>query len=939
MEQDVEISRLSIGNSASIITEDSIKPDDLVRSRAATQNEVRLSEGVSGRLSERLFERLPERLSVKKSSEVTVIQELMNNTQNIRNVSVIGEINHGKSTLLDSLLSSTGSSVTSVISTSINIGMTMKMTPTAAYATFDTESFKSIIYNNEMLLSSTNAMLNSSSTEQSYLITLLDTPGQADLSGEASVALRLSDGAIVVIDTNRGYGAHTETLLKLALSERVKPVLFINKLDQALIDLQLDAEVIYQSLYKIIRKSNIFVSSLKLNGQESWAPDPIQGSVVFGSASQKWAFSLDFFARFYAAKFKTTVAIMRSKLWGNWCFSPSADGLVQWVESDTMDTNNGTDIATGSKRAFSVFILNPILGMCMAVLNNELSKSGTPKAFLMMKSVGVKLSEDEKTQLKGRPLLELILQRWLSLSDTMIELMTVHLPSPVTAQTYRVESLYNGSLNDETAMAIRSCANMSDNSTPLTMYISKMIHIEGEKFTAFGRVFSGTVSTNQTVRILGKHYNPNDAKSKDLFINPIGELIIFTSQNQSLSVGSVPVGNICGVTGIDAYILKSGTITSSEMSNCLRDMKFSSAPVLKIAINAMNPKSTPLLLEGFKRLSKSNPTLVCKTTDYGENLIYAGGEFHLDSSLEALKTTFASDVEFITGTVHFPYHETILTASSQVATSKSPNQHNRLFCFAEPLSTDVISLFDDQVINPSLSSESKSQILQRHSAFKYGWEVEVASPDRLWCFGAEIAGANVLSCQYNGPNNLDEVKASIQAGFRFSCEEGPLCDEPLRGLKLNLTNVSLHADAIHRGMGQMLPTARRVTFAAMCLSTPSLMESIFLVTIICPCNRVSQVIELLAARRGTVLDEGKNLSAMAAMKVHIPVSESLGFANELAEMTDNCATCQMSFDHWKNITGDYKDPDGRLNKLIQTIRTFKGLRPGVPALDEYFDKV
>lgn len=123
-----------------------------------------------------------------------------------------------------------------------------------------------------------------------------------------------------------------------------------------------------------------------------------------------------------------------------------------------------------------------------------------------MKTVGVSLKGDEK-ELVGKPLLKVVMQRWLPAADAILEMIIVHLPSPPRAQQYRLENLYDGPLDDETATAIKTC-DTSDGA-PLCMYVSKMVPAADKgRFYAFGRVFAGKISTGQKVRIMGPNYIP-----------------------------------------------------------------------------------------------------------------------------------------------------------------------------------------------------------------------------------------------------------------------------------------------------------------------------------------------------------------------------------------------------------------------------------------------
>jgi translation elongation factor EF-G len=153
---------------------------------------------------------------------------------------------------------------------------------------------------------------------------------------------------------------------------------------------------------------------------------------------------------------------------------------------------------------------------------------------------------------------------------------------------------------------------------------------------------------------------------------------------------------------------------------------------------------------------------------------------------------------------------------------------------------------------------------------------------------------------------LNEVKDSIVGGFKLCCQEGPLCDERVRGLKIWVNDVFLHADAIHRGMGQMSPCSKRVCNAAIYMAAPCLLEPIFLVNITCPNSISGSIYNVMSMNRGSVLDPGEGMAGgIANMKCLLPVAESFGFADDLRKRTSGAATSpQLLFSHWEPLAQD-----------------------------------
>jgi len=192
-----------------------------------------------------------------------------------------------------------------------------------------------------------------------------------------------------------------------------------------------------------------------------------------------------------------------------------------------------------------------------------------------------------------------------------------------------------------------------------------------------------------------------------------------------------------------------------------------------------------------------------------------------------------------------------------------------------------------------------------------------------------------------GVQYLNEIKDSVVAGWQWVCREGPLCDETLRDVKINITDVTLHADTIHRGGGQIIPTARRCFLAAMMTAQPRLMEPIFMVEIQCPENAMGGVYSSLNRKRGIVVEESNRPGTpLYNVKAYLPVSESFGFTGFLRQNTAGQAFPQMVFHHWDVVNGDpFPGGDDKIIEIVLAARKRKGLKEQIPPLSEYEDKL
>jgi elongation factor 2 len=845
---------------------------------------------------------------------------------NIRSMSVIAHVDHGKTTLTDSLVQKAGiisakaaggMRYTDTRADEAERGITIKSTGISMFFEYASErGAQGLTEADEVerdlaIASKKDDDKNVQITQNSYLINLIDSPGHVDFSSEVTAALRVTDGALVVVDTIDGVCVQTETVLRQAISERVKPVLMVNKVDRALLELQLPAEELYQAFCRSIESVNVVVATYNDEALGDVQVHPTKGNVAFGSGLHQWAFTLKRFAKDYGSKFGVPEDKMMEKLWGEWYFDAARK---VWTTSD----KGGT-----LERAFCQFIATPITSLFEAIMAE---KHGKVKK--MLKAINVELKGEEK-ELVGKQLLKRVMQKWLPAGDTVLEMIVLHLPSPVKAQKYRVDTLYDGPLDDKTATAIRNCDTSPG--APLCMYISKMVPTSDKgRFYAFGRVFSGTIATGQKVRIMGANYVPG--KKTELWIKNIQRTLIMMGRYTE-QVADIPAGNTCALVGVDQYLLKSGTIATEDDACPIKCMKFSVSPVVRCAVEPMNSADLPKLVEGMKRLAKSDPMVLCYTEESGEHIIAASGELHLEICLQDLQNDFMGTAVKVSEPV-VAFRETCSAKSSSTQLAKSANKHNRLFVEAEPMGPELCVAIDDGEVKAGNDAKTQGRLL----ADEYGWDVSEAR--KIWAFGPEGTGPNLFVDTTKGVNYLLEIKESVVGGFAWATQNGPLCEEQMRGCRFNLMDVVLHADAIHRGMGQIMPTSRRVCFASMMTGEPGLLEPVYLCSISVPQDAMGNVYGVLTRRRGHVFsEEQKPGTPQMTLLAYLPVMESFGFTADLRSNTGGKAFPQCSFDHWEVMGGSPFAETSKVKDVILAVRKRKGLKEGVPEMGMYSDKL
>jgi len=850
---------------------------------------------------------------------VDQVRGCMDHKENIRNMSVIAHVDHGKSTLTDSLVAKAGiiaaskageTRATDTRKDEQDRCITIKSTAISMY--FDMPA-KDMAFINQPKTKKADG-----SDETGFLINLIDSPGHVDFSSEVTAALRVTDGALVVVDCVSGVCVQTETVLRQAIAERIRPVLFMNKMDRALLELQLGQEELYQTFQRIVENVNVIVATYADDDGPMGVVrvDVNNGSVGFGSGLHGWAFTLKQFAEMYASKFGVETDKMMKKLWGESFFNPKTK---KWSKEKAED----------NKRSFCMYVLDPIYMVFDAIMNFK--KEQTEKLLAKLTTADGKLVKDvlkpEEKELEGKPLMKVVMRSWLPAGEAMVQMIVIHLPSPVTAQKYRAELLYEGPPDDQACMGIKNC----DPEAPLMMYVSKMVPTSDKgRFYAFGRVFSGKVATGQKARIMGPNFVPGS--KSDLYEKSIQRTVLMMGGRVE-AIENVPAGNICGLVGVDQFLVKTGTISTFKEAHNMKQMKFSVSPVVRVAVEPKNPADLPKLVEGLKRLAKSDPMVQCMIEESGEHIIAGAGELHLEICLKDLEEDHAC-IPLKKSDPVVSYRETVSEESSVMCLSKSPNKHNRLFMKAVPMPDGLAEDIEKGEVNPRDDFKTRG----RYLADKYDYDVTEAR--KIWCFGPDTDGPNLMIDCSKGVQYLNEIKDSVVAGFQWATKEGVMCDENLRSVRFNVYDVTLHADAIHRGGGQIIPTARRVLYASMLTAEPRLMEPVYLVEIQCPENAVGGIYGVLNRRRGHVFEEAQTPGTpMFVVKAYLPVNESFGFTADLRSNTGGQAFPQCIFDHWQVMPGDPMADGTKPNQIVEECRKRKGLKPGPPVLENYLDKM
>lgn len=848
----------------------------------------------------RLFSTLDHSAPGEKSYTVDFMRGLMERPELIRNVALLGNLHCGKTTLTDVF---------------VQHAHRVEWDPSKEFKFSDTRKDEQ-----ERQLSIKCApvsMVLPDSRGKHYMVHLVDCPGHVGFNDEVTAALRAVDGAVIVVDAVEGVMASTERLIKHAIEARVGLTLVINKVDRLILELKLPPTDAYFKLVHTVDDVNACVAEcwgaardrLRLGDEQPPRLSPTKGDVCFASAQHCWCFTLESFARVYGedAARKGSGGVdakaLGKRLWGDVYF-----------DSSTRKFGRAPPPPTGAKqkrcqRSFVEFVLEPLYKIYAHVLGEE---PGSLNAALG--AVGIKLAVDELS-LDPKPLLKCALRRFFKGRATaaFVDVISRHSPSPKAHSATKVAYHYCGALDGDRAAAMAGCADDG----PLCVNVVKLFSTpDATGFVAFGRVYSGRVAPGARVNVLGENYSPDDPEdARPCVVSGVS----VCHGRHATDVPSAGPGNLVLLEGVDASIAKTATIvdaaggSDADPVHIFRPLKFDNLAVVKLAVEPLNPSELPKMTEGLRKISKSYPLAQTKVEESGEHVVLGTGELYLDCVMHDLREMYGA-VEVKVADPVVAFCETVIETSSLKCFSETPNKRNKLTMIAEPLDAGVADAAERGDVDHRWSKKQVGQYFQK----TYDWDLLAARS--IWAFGPDALGSSSFGGGCSNvllddtlPSEVDKrllnaAKESVVQGFQWGCREGPLCDEPIRNVKFKILDASISDVALHRGGGQVIPTARRVCYSAFLMACPRLMEPIFAVDVQCPADCVAAVYPVLARRRGHIVQDAPKPGApFYTVKAYIPAVDSFGFETDLRAFTQGQAMCSQVFDHWAVCPGDPLD--------------------------------
>jgi 116 kDa U5 small nuclear ribonucleoprotein component len=801
---------------------------------------------------------------------------MMDKPNLIRNIMFLGAMHHGKTLFMDTLVMNTHEK-------------DWKINKEIRY----TDSRQDEQDRGITIKASSMSLVLQDSKDKSYLFNIMDTPGHVNFQDEVIASMALSDGIVLFVDVVVGLTQHIERMVRHALQEKLSLVLVINGMDRLVVELKLPPADAYHKLRFCIEDINETLEkiydSLSTEVDMRTYFSPLKGNVLFCSCLFKMMFSLESYAAIYSEThgFAFDHLQLAKCLWGDLYFNADTGGFQK------------TPPDADQPRSFVQFVLEPIYKIFAHCLGEEKDDLASTLA-----EVGIYLHKRDY-ELDARSLLKKVFLQFFGASgglSSFIDMIVTHIPNPKENAINKVEALYSG---DQDGAVATDMKNLDHTGYLMVQTVKQYHRPDCRAFDVFGRVLSGTLFRGDRVKILGEAYSLDD--DEDMTIREVSNLWIYEGRYR-VEVSHVPAGNWVLIGGIEGSIKKTSTITTAsneEEVEIFRPLRFPTTPVIKVAIEPLQPAELPKMVDGLRKIGKAYPIAKTKVEESGEHVLLGTGEIFLDCILHDLRRLYG-DLEIKVADPVVEFCETVVETSSLKCFAETPNKKNKIYMVAEPLEKGLGEDIEKEKVKIDWDKRRISDFFAKN----YDWDLLAARS--IWAFGPEVNGPNVL-VDDTLPSEvnkalLGQTKEGLVQGFQWATKEGPLCDEKIRSTKFKILNAHLAEDAVLRGGGQIIPTARRVAYSAFLLATPRLMEPVMFSDIECPADCVAAIYNVLSRRRGHVIrDLPKPGSPMYVVHAYLPAMESFGFETDLRTHTSGQAMCQTMFDHWQHVPGDPLD--------------------------------
>ncbi|MFX1368729.1 MAG: GTP-binding protein [Promethearchaeota archaeon] len=493
-------------------------------------------------------------------------------------------------------------------------------------------------------------------------------------------------------------------------------------------------------------------------------------------------------------------------------------------------------------------------------------------------------------------------ERWLRdnlpLDDALLEMIVTHLPNPKEAQKYKIPRIWKGDPESEAGKALLQC----DSSGPLLGMITKIfVDPKSKRPTLIGRVFSGTIKSGQSIHLINMKQN---VTVKRLGVQEITDI---------LPMDEVPAGNLFSVFG---FICPSGEsfITPGSDVPGFEAIEYVSEPVVSRSIRPVDPQDIAKLGDVVSKWIMADPTA---------RFIHdkESGEYRLDGidplQIEILTKRIHEQVPIHISEPIIVYREKI-TDKGQEFHTKSPNGHNRLRLYVEPLDDKTVELIRKKRITADQPARDRAAILRDEA----GWDAKEARKI------LDIYETSMLVDAMSGVQRFDRIFSYLQTTFREFIDQGPIAKEPVMGVKVVLTDATVHTDPAHTGYNEVATMTSSGLNMSFLTAKAGLYEPILNTDIKTPTDTQGGVIKVLTGHRGQILTIEAE-EDQVTVKGTLPTAETIGIADEFRS-----ATAGRSFFGYE-FRGFEPVPVSMQEEKILEIRARKGMPEELPNLSSW----
>lgn len=807
--------------------------------------------------------------------------------ERVRNVALCGNIHSGKSSILDMLIQQTHDDITGVKYADNHI----------------LEQNKGI-----SIKSSAMSLLLPNLEGHSTVVNFVDSPGHTNFVDEMILSIRLTDITVLCVDVIESVTKALEITAEYCIRTNTPMCLMLTKIDRLILELKLSPLDSYYKIRRTIEEVNELLKTkcVKLNVEESFERlrlSPELHNVCFSSSVFGTIFSLKSFALNYIdsnmlhKNKKITVDNFSIKLWGDIYFA-DRKFFVRPKEPLKMATS----------RTFIKFILDPIYKMTLTAVSldaNERQKFVESNLKLHLKSSLYKID--------SQPFMKVLFSAFFGLPSLSLVSCLNHLPSPKENAFNKLSQLYTGPHDSSFIQSSINC----DSTQKVVAYVSKLVDTrDNENFYAFIRIVSGTLKSNQIVKLLGENYSLQNAD--DYKLQKISKCYIWCGRYK-IEVPELYAGNIGLISGpgIDKFIVKTATIYDSDFNDEIhkfRAIEHIVVPTFKVALQAFNPKDLNKFLSTMKKIDRSYIGCEVKVEDNGEYSIIGYGELYMDCLLHDFRQLYGNiDIKVSDPMVRFS--ETTDSISKVKLVIHSSNGKNSISITAEPLDSEIVK----DMINGTLDIKRETpRQFAKKLRDRYHWDSFAARS--VWDFGPGSNGTCML-CDDTLAEDVDksllnEHKNAILKGFQWAVQEGPLCDEPISNVKFNVIDIHLAEGSSERNDAQIIQMVQKACHAAILIGVPKMMEPIYFIETICHVDALEALDKLIDKRRGFV-EKKLRIEGTPLWRVvgFLPVIESVGIETDLRLATRGKAYPQMVFDRWEIVPGNPLDKTAFIPQL------------------------